>query len=86
MKKLMLALALITPVTAMAKSADLRPLGAQTRAWLELQKSGNAAVATPRPMSGEVADRVYDRYLKSFSHPIPATYSRERFLSEGGGN
>jgi hypothetical protein len=78
-----LALLLIVPVVAGAGSA---PLGAETRAWLELQRNGNASNATPRPMPGEVADKVYERYLNSFAHPIPDSFSREQFVSGGGGN
>ncbi|RYF62499.1 MAG: DUF3613 domain-containing protein, partial [Comamonadaceae bacterium] len=34
----------------------------------------------PRPIPGEVAGRSYQRYLKSFDHPIP-----ERFGTTVGG-
>ena len=60
--------------------------GAATRQWLALQKSGTAAPAEPRPQSGEVADQVYQRYLKSFGHPIPENFSRDRFVGGGGGS
>lgn len=59
--------------------------GAAAEAWLELQKSGTAASATPRPMPGEIADRSYERYANSFSTPIPNELGREGFLSGGGG-
>lgn len=57
--------------------------GDNTRAWLELQKSNNAAWGTPRPMSGDVAAKVYERYLNSFGHPIPEQYEREGFVQGG---
>ncbi len=63
-----------------AQTAAPRP-GDETRAWLQLQASGSASVAAPAPMSGEVADKVYARYLKSFDHPIPAQFPRESFGS-----
>lgn len=85
MSKWILVLALIAP-TAVLGRQEPRPPGTETRAWLELQRSGNAALGAPRPMSGEVADKVYERYLRSFGHPIPDTFNRERFVSEGSSN
>jgi hypothetical protein len=41
------------------------------KAWLELQSSGKAASSQPQPLSGPVMDRVQERYLKNFSHPVP---------------
>ena len=59
--------------------------GTDTRAWLTLQKSGVAAPSDPRPMSGEVAERVYQRHLDSYTRPIPETFEREEFGSGSGG-
>lgn len=52
-------------------------VGAQTRAWVKLQESpsGKAAV---RGLPGEAADRVYQRYLQSFTRPIPERFERDR--------
>jgi len=50
--------------------------GDETRAWLDLQRSGRAA-APDRPIPGPVASRIYKRYLESFEHPIPAQFDRE---------
>ena len=41
------------------------------KAWLELQSSGEAASSQPQPLSGAVMDRVQERYLKNFTHPVP---------------
>jgi hypothetical protein len=41
------------------------------KAWLQLQSSGEAASAQAQPLSGPVMDRVHERYLKSFTHPVP---------------
>ncbi|WP_370299586.1 DUF3613 domain-containing protein [Abyssibacter sp.] len=60
--------------------------GEATRAWLELQASGRAASKAERPMDGDAADRVYQRYLDSFSHPIPVQFPREQFAPEGSGS
>lgn len=75
------------PVAPGPEQADLAPgHGAQTRAWLDLQKSGKAAPQTPEgPQPGEVADRVYQRYLDSYTSKIPDTYPRDSFSSGGQG-
>lgn len=64
-------------VTGPDGAAASQPFGEQTRAWLELQRSGRAAGAA-QPMSDPAAGRVYKRYLDSFSHPIPAFYERDQ--------
>jgi hypothetical protein len=46
-------------------------VGDATDTLLALQRSGEFASATPRPIAGPVAHRSYERYLKSFEHPIP---------------
>ena len=45
--------------------------------WLELQRSGTAASSHAQPMSGEVMEKVYQRYLKSFEKPIPEFYEHD---------
>lgn len=42
-----------------------------TKAWLELQSSGRAASPQAQPISGPVMDRTHERYLESFTHPVP---------------
>jgi hypothetical protein len=57
--------------------------GSETRAWIELQQSNAAAASgTPRPVSGEVADAIHARYVKSFTHEIPEKFEREQFVGE----
>ncbi|MDH6591323.1 hypothetical protein M2165_001212 [Variovorax sp. TBS-050B] len=46
-------------------------VGDATGALLAWQRSGEIASPTPRPIAGPVAFRSYERYLKSFEHPIP---------------
>lgn len=70
--------------SAAADDAKVPRVGDDTRAWLELQASGNAALGSLRPMPGEVADKAYQRYLKSFDNTIPESYERESFLSSSG--
>lgn len=51
--------------------------GAETRAWLQLQSGGShAGVAARQP--GDAASRAYQRYLKSFEHPVPKSYFGEQ--------
>ena len=59
--------------------------GSQTRLWLATQTDGTYAVTDERPMPGEVATMVYQRYLKSFTHPIPERYESDSFKTTGGG-
>jgi hypothetical protein len=77
--------ALLLAMPGIASAADPAPedaaFGTQTRAWLELQTSNNASLGAARPMPGEVAEQVYSRYVKSFSHPIPENFERESFGS-----
>ncbi len=59
-------------------------VGDQTRQWTELQVSGSAASPVQRPLAGDIAERVFQRYADSYSHPIPEQLDREGFVSEGG--
>lgn len=47
----------------------------QTRQWLDLQKSGHAASSNQQILPGPAAAHVYERYLNSFTHPIPEYFS-----------
>ncbi len=88
MRKLSIIILALSAPLAQAQDPAQDPVpahGAETRALLELQISGAASVATPAPMSGDVADAVYQRYLKSFSHEIPEQFEREKFVDSGGG-
>ena len=53
--------------------------------WLSLQAAGTAASSEPRPMPGEVADAVYERYVNSFKHPIPDQFRRQSTGGDTGG-
>ena len=58
----------------------------QTRLWLATQTSGTYAVSDERPMPGEVATLAYQRYLKSFTHPIPERYESDSFKASSSGS
>ncbi len=70
-----LVLAMLAGTAAAAADNDVR--GQQTRAWLAAQRNP-AKTAPPRGLPGEAADRVYQRYLQSFTRPIPERFERER--------
>lgn len=68
----LLALASISAGAA-ENPADERPaivIGAATEAILTLQRDGTAA-GTLQPIRGDVASRSYQRYLDSYSRPMP---------------
>ncbi|QOF82074.1 DUF3613 domain-containing protein [Variovorax sp. 38R] len=46
-------------------------IGEATQSLLAWQRGGEIASPTPRTIAGNVASRSYDRYIKSFEHPIP---------------
>lgn len=80
---LLLAAALTLPLGV--QSADeTKPLGEQSKAWLDLQKGGQQASGAPRPLPGEIADNVYQRYADSFKQPIPAEFKRQSTGGSGG--
>ncbi|MBT2336769.1 DUF3613 domain-containing protein [Variovorax paradoxus] len=60
-------------------------LGDATQNLLAWQRSGEIASPTPRPIAGSVAGRSYERYIKSFEHPIPEHLSSTVTKSNGGG-
>jgi hypothetical protein len=62
---------------AEAEEVFYEPLqvGDATQGLLAWQRSGEIASATPRPIAGAVANRSYERYLKSFEFPIPERMS-----------
>ena len=78
-KKLGLAFCLL-PLAVIA--GQVTDVGETTLSELEKQRSGENAVET-RPMLKDVADRTYDRYLESFTHPIPDQFEREQEFTTG---
>jgi 3-deoxy-D-manno-octulosonic-acid transferase len=76
---------LLVANTVVADSQPGRSIGVETRSWLELQSGGAAASKNHQIVSGPVADRIYQRYLKSFEHPIPEFYKSNQSGNMGGG-
>ena len=60
-------------------------MGDATHSLLAWQRSGEIASRTPRPIAGSVASRSYERYIKSFEHPIPEHLGSTVTKSKGGG-
>ena len=85
MSKLLTFLLLALPLCASASDSRHPKLGEEVRAWTNLQKSGVASVQESRPMPGEVADKVYERYLQSYTQPIPESFERQSFVGGGSG-
>ncbi len=77
------AIVLAAVSSAPAVAAGEKPLGPESQAWVELQKSGRQASGAPRPMPGEIADSVYQRYADSFKQPIPAEFKRQSTDASG---
>ncbi|QRF56955.1 DUF3613 domain-containing protein [Variovorax paradoxus] len=66
------------PEDAMADAEQALPppeVGDATLSLLHWQRSGAIGSTTPRPIPGPVANRSYERYLKSFEHPIPEFFN-----------
>jgi len=73
-------LSLFLSAAAIADETEAR--GRETHAWLAKQKSPAAQAPDTRGLPGEAADRVYQRYLQSFSRPIPEHFERDRTSSD----
>lgn len=72
----LLLLALSSFTAVMADPSQPQPKqGEQTRQWLEMQKNGQAASSQNQTLPGPAAAQIYQRYLNSFSHPIPEYFS-----------
>ena len=60
-------------------------VGDATQGLLAWQRSGDIASPARRPIAGDVANRSYERYLKSFEFPIPERMSSIVKSGSGGG-
>lgn len=50
-------------------------VGDATQSLMYWQRAATIASRTPRPIPGPIAHRSYERYLKSFEHPIPEHFN-----------
>jgi len=76
---------LVFLLLALSGCATAPANGRDTREWLTLQKGGAAASGETQAMSGEAADKTYQRYVDSFGHPLPESFAREGFTGGQGG-
>ena len=53
-----------------------------THRLLEVQRSGQNASTEEQYLSGKVNTLIYERYVKSFSRPIPERFSSDTFTEE----
>lgn len=65
-------------VAGTAIAGSVTDIGQTTRSVLAMQAEGTNSVE-PRPMLKEVAQRTYERFLESFTHPIPDQFERKHF-------
>lgn len=57
------------------------PPASAVPAWLELQRSGEAASPQAQPLSGPAMERVHLRYLKGFEHPQPMYFKHDQNIT-----
>lgn len=62
--------------SATAIAGSVTDIGETTRDVLAKQRQGESSVES-RPMLKDTVERSYERYLESFTHPIPDQYERE---------
>lgn len=74
----------VVTIAPTATAATSTGFGSSARGWVDLQASGSAASVTPRPLPGDAATNAYERYANSFKHPIPESFKRESFSTDGG--
>ena len=53
-----------------------------THRLLDVQRSGQNASTEEQYLSGKVNTQIYERYVKSFSRPIPERFSSDTFTEE----
>ena len=79
-QQMMVLLALLTASSAMAEVVnrqDEAPQGEspkQAEAWLALQREGGQASLNKQPLSGPAMENIHQRYLDSFTRPIPERF------------
>ncbi|ANG64535.1 hypothetical protein A8C75_20045 [Marinobacterium aestuarii] len=79
-KVLILTLLLSGVAVAQEQEADLQgEVGSLTRHWLELQRSGQMATTQPDRLTPAAAQKVTERMVESFSHPIPEYFAEDSF-------
>ena len=70
--------------TSEAEAPGVVPLGSQTRAWMDLQRSGAERSPHPTGLTPPEEYRSRKRHLDSYTHPIPWLFELEELGGEGG--
>ncbi|MDA8260799.1 MAG: DUF3613 domain-containing protein [Betaproteobacteria bacterium] len=83
MKILALAAVAVVSLSGSASAAKPDAPGSATRNWLELQRSGAQASHQSQAVPGEIMQKTYERYVKSFTHPIPDQFASQPGSSSG---
>jgi hypothetical protein len=66
---------------AAGQSTEAEPA---VHAWLEMQRSGDAASPQTQPLSGPVMERVHLRYLKGFEYEQPMYFKHDKSSTSSG--
>ena len=61
-------------LTALAMPLAASEVGEETRNLLDYQRDGQASSEVFRPLSAEQARHTHQRYVQSFTHPIPSLW------------
>lgn len=76
---------LMLPLAAQAiDPGPASPQQQETEGWLLLQSRNKAASQTPQAATPTERDLAYQRWLQSFSHPIPEFFEQEAGGKAGG--
>jgi hypothetical protein len=84
MRRSMLLMALASlPVLSLAADEAQKVAETQTDTWLALQRSGQVASTHPQNASAAERERSFERWLKSFEHPIPVFFEEQGDMEDG---
>lgn len=75
----LLMLGFLLPLLAQAEEAQVPAPGAQTSAWLELQRSGAQASANPQAASAVQREKAAERFLKTYDYAIKQSFFGDSF-------
>ena len=75
--KSLIVLGLLLPV--LTRAAEPQVPGAQTSAWLELQRSGEQASANPQAASAVQREKAAERFLKTYDYAIKESFYGDSF-------
>lgn len=78
MKRAMLLMTLASLPLLGQAAGDVQPKAeTETDTWLALQRSGQVASQHPQSASAAERERSFERWLKSFEHPIPMFFEEQ---------